>query len=74
MISKIVKFLGDELKHVYVRKLEQKKMELEYEIKKCEKLSKTFPDMFFDSLQNLKKSHSRIEYQLFTRKEAWKIE
>lgn len=73
MINKIVKFLGEELRHVYVRKLEQKKMELEYEIKKLEDIPK-LPDMFFMKLQDLKKSHARIEYQLMSKKEAWKIE
>ena len=73
MIKRIASFFKDELKHVYVRKLEQKKAELEYDIDQLEKLS-DLPDVFFIKLQDLKKSHARIEHQLMSKKEAWKIE
>lgn len=73
MIQKLVKFFKDELKYVYVKKLEQKKLELGEEISRLEKIQDK-NDIFFIRLNDLQKSHCKIEYQLKIKKEEWKIE
>ena len=70
MMNKIKKFITSELRHCYVKWLEQKKAELEYDIKSLEKIQSR-NDIFWIQLNDKQKLHCKIEYKLNHLKEDW---
>lgn len=72
MINIIKKFIRDELRYCYIKWLEQKKSELEYDIKSLEKVQDR-NDVFWIELNDKQKLHCKIEYKLMIKKEEWNI-
>ena len=72
MLDKIINFLRKEARHVYVKKLEQKLAELEYDISLLVPIHQK-NDIFWIQLQEKQKLHSQLEFRLIAKKQEWHL-
>ena len=72
MINKILDFFRKEARHVYIKKLEQKLAELEYDISLLVPIHQK-NDIFWIQLQEKQKLHSQLEFRLRSKKQEWNI-
>lgn len=72
MISKLIDFFKKEARHVYVKKLEQKLAELEYDISLLLPIHQK-NDILWIELQEKQKLHSQLEFRLRSKKQEWHI-
>ena len=72
MINRILDFLRKEARHVYVKKLEQKLAELEYDIGLLLPVHQK-NDIFWIQLQEKQKLYSQLEFRLRSKKQEWHL-
>ena len=72
MMNKIINFFRKEARHVYLKKLEQKLAELEYDISLLLPVQQK-NDVFWIQLQEKQKLHSQLEFRLRSKKQEWNL-
>ena len=72
MINRILDFFRKEARHVYLKKLEQKLAELEYDISLLLPVQQK-NDVFWIQLQEKQKLHSQLEFRLRSKKQEWNL-
>ena len=72
MINKILDFFRKEARHVYLKKLEQKLAELEYDISLLLPIHQK-NDILWIQLQEKLKLQSQLEFRLQAKKQEWNL-